>query len=155
MEEKSALEKSIAELYPYYFKLEAGDLPWYESMGFEMSLSNFTTELEDAAKEYCMKSIKEPEEHSESVDNCTDNFCHGACWYISNHDKLIKLPAELYGNAIIIAQILYAKEVCEDAYIPTEEDWTQHDTFNYIFTIESDFAAGVDWAKKGVKKKCN
>ena len=122
-------------------------------MGFEMLLSNFTTELEDAAKEYCMKSIKEPEEHSESVDNCTDNFCHGACWYISNHDKLIKLPAELYGNAIIIAQILYAKEVCEDAYIPTEEDWTQHDTFNYIFTIESDFAAGVDWAKKRSKKE--
>lgn len=146
------MEKSIAKLYPYYFKLEAGDLQWYESMGFEMLLSNFTAVLEKVAKEYGMKSIKDPKDHSESVDNCIDNFCNGACWYMSNYDKLIKLPAEQYGNAIIIAQILYAKEVCEDAYFPTEEDWTQHDAFNYICTIESAFTTGVDWAEKSVKK---
>lgn len=98
-----------------------------------------------------MKSIKDPEDYSESVDNCTENFCNGACWYMSNHDKLLKLPAEQYGNAIVIAQILYAKEVCVDAYVPTEDDWNQHDVFNYICTIESDFAAGVDWAEKRAK----
>lgn len=145
-------EKSIADLFPYYFKLESGDLQWYESMGFEMLFDNFTTQLEKVAKEYGMKSIIDPEEHSESVDNCSENFCNGACWYISNHDKLIRLPANQYGNAIVIAQILYAKEVCEDAYVPSEENWTQHDAFNYICNVESDFAAGVDWAEKEVKK---
>ena len=44
-------EMSIAELFPYYFKLEAWDLPWYESMEFEKSLSSITPELEEAARE--------------------------------------------------------------------------------------------------------
>lgn len=152
MKDNGVSEKSIAEKYPYYFKLEVGDLQWYESFSFEMLLSMFTTEIENAAKKYGMNSIAKPEDHSESVDNCTENFCNGACWYMSNHDKLIKLPAEQYGNAIVIAQILYAKEVCEDAYVSIEENWTQHDAFNYICTVESDFAAGIDWAEKKLKK---
>lgn len=89
MKDNGVSEKSIAEKYPYYFKLEVGDLQWYESFSFEMLLSMFTTEIENAAKKYGMNSIAKPEDHSESVDNCTENFCNGACWYMSNHDKLI------------------------------------------------------------------
>lgn len=151
MEENNVLEKSIAEQYPYYFKLEAGDLPWYESMGFDMLFNNITTELEKAAQEHSMKSINEPEDHFESLDNCSDDFCKGACWYMGNYDKLIKLPTEQYENAIVIAQILHAKEVCEDLYVSIEDRWTQYDAFNYICAIESDFAAGVSWAEKRSK----
>ena len=45
---------------------------------------------------------------------------------------MVKLSKEKYDNAIIIAQILYAKETCKNAYEDDNDKWTLNDAFNYI-----------------------
>ena len=139
-------EKSISERFPYFFKLESGDLQWYESMGFKdvSDLGTLSVEIESAAKEYATKSLVNAGE--QAVDDCAYHFLYGATWYLTNYKKLSKLPKEQSGNAIAIAQIKYTKDECED--IVPYEDWSLSDTYSLIYTIGCFYLDGVEWVKK-------
>ena len=139
-------EKSISERFPYFFKLESSDLQWYESMGFEdeSDLETLSEEIESAAKEYATKTLVNADE--QEIDDCAYDFLYGATWYLTNYKKLNSLPKEQSENAIIIAQIKYAKEECED--IVPDGDWSLSDAYSYIYSISSFYLDGVDWAKK-------
>ena len=139
-------EKSILERHPYLFKLESGDMAWYESMGFKKGLDISTIEMEKEAKEFALSTIRNPE-HIETIEACAETFMDGARWYISNSQLLKTLSEEKYGNAVVIAQIIYAKEICNNAYEDPDDEWTIGNAFDYICSIRSFFLSGIEWAE--------
>ena len=141
-------EKNIAEKFACLFKLESGDMQWYESIGFEDWQDLYTPELLKEAKDRAMKVINDPQEHLDAVENDAFIFMDGACWYIKNYHILEKLSKDEYENAIIIANIIYAKETCKNAYEDVSDEWTRNEAFNYISSVEETFLYGVEWAEK-------
>lgn len=143
-------EKSISEIFPYFFKLESNDLQWYKTMGFEdeSNLETLSEETESVAKEYATKTLVNANE--QEVDDCAYGFLYGANWYLTNYKILNKLPKEQSENAIVIAQTKYAKEECED--IVPDGNWSLSDAYSYIYSICSFYLDGVEWAKK-IKRK--
>ena len=139
-------EKSISERFPYFFKLESNDLQWYETMGFEdgATLDTLSEEIESVAKEYAIQTLVDADE--QEIDDCAYDFLYGATWYLTNSEILKKLPKEQSENAIVIAQINFAKEECED--IVPDKDWSLSDAYSYIYSISCFFLDGVEWAKK-------
>lgn len=142
-------DKSVLERYPYLFKLESGDMPWYESMGFKKGQDVYIPELEKGAKEFINNYYVEPLD-KEEFDVNSEKFKRGACWYMSNYHILKTLSNDKYGNAVVIAQILHAKEECAKSY--PDEEWTIYDAIDFVISEESIFVAGVEWAEK--QSKC-
>lgn len=139
-------EKSITERFPYLFKLESGDLQWYESMGFidVSELDDVSEELISAATEYARRILVDPDENEFS--DCSYDFMFGATWYFTNSHILQQLPNEQSENAIVIAQIKYAKEDCENVF--PDEIWTLSEAYDFVYSSKSFFLNGVDWAEK-------
>ena len=145
-------EKSIAERYPYLFKLEPEDIPWYESNGFKNGQVNSNIELEKVAKVFAMNTIGNFK-YDETIEDCVDNFKEGAGWYVNNRTKLQSLSKDKYENAVVIAQVLYAKEVCNNTFEDPDDEWTLSDALDYIYSVRSFFLSGVEWAEKQTETK--
>lgn len=139
-------EKSIAERFPFIFKLEPEDIPWYESIGFENGEFYSNPELERVANDFAMNTIDNPK-YDETIEDCAYNFKEGAGWYMTNRTKLKSLSKDQYENAIVIAQVLYAKEVCNNAFADPDDDFTLSDALDYVYSVESFFLSGIEWAE--------
>ena len=139
-------EKSIAERFPYLFKLESGDEAWYESMGVieEPELDSVSDELVSAAGEHVARTLVSSTDE-DTFSNYSYDFMYGATWYFTNSHILQKLPIEQFENAIIIAQTKYAKQDCENVF--PDEDWTLSEAYDFIYTSKSFFLDGVEWAE--------
>lgn len=143
-------EKSLTERFPYLFKLESGDLQWYESMGFiEVSyLDTVSDELLKAAGVYVKRTLEDADEDNFTAR--TTDFMFGATWYFTNFHILKKLPIEQSENAIIIAQIKYAQKDSED--VLCDDTWALSDAYDFIYTTKSYFLEGVVWAQNNITK---
>ena len=137
-------KNSITQRFPYFFKMESGDEEWYESKGIIdiTELDEVSKELLAAATVYAKEVLVEPDENEFTA--CTCDFMFGATWYFTNIHILKKLPNKQAENAIIIAQIKYSKQDCENVF--PDEDWTLAETYNFISESKSFFLDGVQWA---------
>ena len=105
--------------------------------------------LDIAAKEFALKHILHPEEHTDAIEECIWRFKDGAFWYKVNLSKLDSLTAEKTRKAIDIASILYSKKecVCIETVV---NNFNENDTLDIIEVIKDCFESGVDWASKEI-----
>ena len=140
---------SIVKLFPHLFELNSEDKKWYESLEMAEGANMQFDELDIAAKEFALKHILHPEEHSDAVEECIWRFKDGAFWYKVNLSKLDLLTAEETRKAIDIASILYSEKEC--VCIETADDnFNENDTLDIVMVIKDCFESGIEWASKEI-----
>ena len=139
---------NIVKLFPHLFELDSEDRKWYESLEMTEGANMQFDGLDVAAKEFALKHILHPDEHSDAVDECIWRFKDGAFWYKVNLNILDSLTAEETKKAIDIASILYSEKEC--LCITVDDNFNENDTLDIIEVIKDCFESGVDWASKEI-----
>lgn len=140
---------NIVKLFPHLFELDSEDRKWYESLEMTEGANMQFDGLDVAAKEFALKHILHPDEHSDAVDECIWRFKDGAFWYKVNLNKLDSLTAEETRKAIDIASILYSEKECV-CIEHVDDHFNENDTLDIIEVIKDCFESGVDWASKEI-----
>ena len=140
---------NIVKLFPHLFELDSEDRKWYESLEMTEGANMQFDGLDVAAKEFALKHILHPDEHSDAVDECIWRFKDGAFWYKVNLNKLDSLTAEETRKAIDIASILYSEKECV-CIEHVDDHFNENDTLDIIGVIKDCFESGVDWASKEI-----
>ena len=140
---------NIVKLFPHLFELDSEDRKWYESLEMTEGANMQFDGLDVAAKEFALKHILHPDEHSDAVDECIWRFKDGAFWYKVNLNKLDFLTAEETRKAIDIASILYSEKECV-CIEHVDDHFNENYTLDIIGVIKDCFESGVDWASKEI-----
>lgn len=136
--------KSLTELFPDLFELESKDREWYQSI--KLSIPN--CELEMAAQDFAYKSIIEPDDNIEAVEDCIRRFKDGAYWCCANFGCLQKLSVEKFEKAIDIAVLLYSKEQCKFIELEENNYFSESDALDLMEVIQDEFKSGIEWVIK-------
>ena len=141
--------KSIVELFPCLFELDSEDRKWYESLEMTEGANIQFDGLDIAAKEFALKHIIHPEEHTDAVEECIRRFQDGAFWYKVNVGKLDSLMANEHRKAIDIAISLYSERECKCIELE-DNDYNESNADDQIEVIQDCFGSGIEWASKEI-----
>ena len=138
---------SIVRMFPHLFELDSEDRKWYESLEMTEGVIIQFDGLDIAAKEFALKHILHPEEHSDAVEECICRFMDGAFWYKANVGKLDSLMVNEHRKAIDIAISLYSERECKCIELE-DNDYNESNANNQIVVIQDCFGSGIEWASK-------
>ena len=139
----------IVNLFPHLFELDYESRTWYETLKMKEGDNVQFNGLDAAAKEFALKHILHPEEHSDAIEECIRRFKDGALWYKTNIDKLDSLMADESRKAIDIAIFLYSERECKCIGLQ-ENDFNENNANDLIEVIQDCYESGIDWASKDI-----
>lgn len=136
-------QKSLVDLYPELFEVQPS--AFFDNGELDMSsvVKASIPLLENKAKDYAMKTIVNPEDNLEAMEDCKNRYIDGACWYTTNVFKLKALRDEELKRTLKAARELYSRNYCET--VLEESDYSKEDALNLKEVLEEDFREGVKW----------
>ena len=138
-------KNSLYGLFPHLFEFDSEDRKWYESLEMTEESKIQFDGLDLAAKEFALKHVLEPEEHTDAIEECGLRFKDGAFWYKANLSKLNSLTAKEQNKVIDIASILYSEKEA-GCIEPEDDNFNENDVLDIIEVIKDCFQSGIDWA---------
>lgn len=136
--------KTLVDLYPDLFDVRPSAFFANGELHISPVVKASIPQLEVKAKEYAMKTIVDPDDNPQAVDDCKNRYIDGACWYTTNVFKLKTLGDEELIRVLKTAREIYSKDYCKN--VLEESDYSREDTLNLKEILEEDFKEGVKWA---------
>jgi hypothetical protein len=136
--------KTLVDLYPELFDVQASAFFENGKLSISPVVEATITQLDKKAKDYAMKTIVNPNDNPQAVEDCKNRYIDGACWYKTNVFKLKALGDEELKRTLKTAREIYSKDYCET--VLEESNYSKEDTLNLKEIVEDDFREGVKWA---------
>lgn len=140
---------NIGNMFSHLFESDPEDRKWYESLELTEGTNMQFDGLDIAAKEFALKHILHPEDHTDAIEECIRRFQDGAFWYKANIGKLDSLMANEYRKAIDIAIFLYSKREYK-CIEPEDNNFNENNIDDQIEVIQDCFGSGIEWASKEI-----
>ena len=137
-------QKTLVDLYPELFELRPSAFFDYGKLSISPVVKASIPLLVKKAKDYAMKTIVDPDDNLQAVEDCKNRFIDGACWYTTNVFKLKALGTDEYKRTLKTARDIYSKSYCES--VSEESNFSKEDAQNLKEVLEEDFGEGVKWA---------
>lgn len=97
----------------------------------------------NAAKEFAINTIIDPEEHMDAVADFEDRFTQGAEWFLENYEQLKEKNLTDFADAIDAAVENYAMILLSQCEI---SDFNKEEKLNLIDSFKYPYKEGIDWA---------
>ena len=136
--------KTLVDLYPELFDVQPSSFFDDGKLSISLIVKASLPLLDKKAKDYAMKTIVDPDDNPQAVEDCKNRYIDGACWYTTNVFKLKALGTDELKRTLKTAQEIYSKSYCES--VMEESDFSKEDAQNLKEVLEEDFREGVKWA---------
>lgn len=137
-------QKTLVDLYPELFELRPSTFFDDGKLSISSIVKATISHLDKKAKDYAMKTIVDPHDNPQAVEDCKNRYIDGACWYTTNVFKLKALGIDELKRTLKTAREIYSKSYCET--VLEEIDFSKEDAQNLKEELEDDFREGVNWA---------
>lgn len=135
---------NIVKMFPEIFEINLEDKKWFNTLGLWDEMEIDKMEIDDAAIKHAFRTLDNPLEHVDAINEIIDYFKRGASWFICNKHLLEKISISECVKAIYIAICICTRKACED--IEPCVEWSIHNALNISSVIEDDIYSGVMWA---------
>jgi hypothetical protein len=137
--------KTLVDLYPELFDVQPSSFFDDGKLSISLIVKASLPLLDKKAKDYAMKTIVDPDDNPQAVEDCKNRYIDGACWYTTNVFKLKALGTDELKRTLKTAREIYSRKYCETC-IAEGSDYSKEDTQNLKEVLEEDFREGMKWA---------
>ena len=99
--------KTLVDLYPELFDVQASAFFENGKLSISPVVEATITQLDKKAKDYAMKTIVNPNDNPQAVEDCKNRYIDGACWYKTNVFKLKALGDEVTSGTGTVSHCLF------------------------------------------------
>ena len=135
---------NIVKMFPEIFEINLEEKKWYNTLGLCEEVEIDKVDIIKAAIKHASRTIDNPLEHVDAINEIIEHFRRGASWFICNKHLLEKLSISECVKTIYITICICTRKAFEE--IEPGVEWSIHDALNIYSVIEDDIYSGILWA---------